>query len=69
MEWISVKERLPENLDHVLVSVISKNRKQTVFGGVRYNVGEKRWIFPLGGITHWMPFPEPPIAQENRPGS
>lgn len=75
-EWISVEGRLPESDDEFLVvaygevrtcmfnpwlSDPSKNREHSYqwfeeldipnFGSERYNVG---------GVTHWMPLPEPP---------
>lgn len=68
MEWISVKDRLPEHLDRVLVSMdtdghIMMAGFQIPIGGapefiVYFADGRKR---PEGReITHWMPLPEPP---------
>lgn len=62
MNWISVKERLPEN----------KTMKLLVYDGKAINFGRymhsTEWgpIFGISGwgltynITHWMPLPEPP---------
>ena len=55
--WISVKDRLPERFERVLVC--RENRK--VEQGFR-DVGD--WWKVYGTrtkhITHWMPMPEPP---------
>jgi len=61
MNWISVKNKLPEQNESVLI--FSKN------GGVaeaRYRETENvfiqyRWSVIKGNdVTHWMPLPEPP---------
>ena len=60
MEWISVKDRLPERLDVVIVQ-----------GGIAYYLpDEEAWMTITGerwpgrpivwNVTHWMPLPEPP---------
>ncbi len=59
-EWISVKERLPEEFENVLVA----NRR-----GKHYDI-DKAWWSGSGfsrcakgsyrNVTHWMPLPEPP---------
>lgn len=59
-EWISVKERLPDN-DWKPVLVY-----RPAFIGTHSNpIGIKHggacgMEFPRGNITHWMPLPEPP---------
>jgi hypothetical protein len=59
MEWISVKERLPEDDKWVLVTdglgigLAQYNLDQDDFFG--YNERKVR-----GYITHWMPLPKPP---------
>ncbi len=54
MEWISVKDRLPEQYDHVLIA----NGKivTTAYFQDGEFVGEETDIV----ITHWMPLPQPP---------
>lgn len=55
MKWISAKERLPRNLDDVLVLYENGNMEVSC----RYSDGwlmERKW----GPVTHWMPLPEPP---------
>lgn len=58
MEWISVKDRLPEKRKDVLCC----------FNGIRKMV-EISWMDSTrcflyediyGKVTHWMPLPEPP---------
>lgn len=61
-EWISVKEKLPED---PLQTVLVTNGKETCvavysvvydeFGVMCGRGQEKRF-----GVTHWMPMPEPP---------
>lgn len=62
MEWISVKDRLPENPDYYLIAcpVWSESGQ-----GIGFFTGEK-WqdevVFTEihQYVTHWMPLPEPP---------
>ena len=66
-EWISVKERLPEHGEVVLVC---DNREATPYIGLwtlEPNIGggdcwndEAGWWRPFAEVTHWMPLPEPP---------
>lgn len=55
-EWISVKERLPEEPMRCLV--YAKRGKYGGCGVVYYNQGF--YGDEYGAITHWMPLPEPP---------
>lgn len=67
MKWISVNERLPEEVEkignEVLVCLIEKER---VYGRIKIGVfykGKFHRDFSKGFImkvTHWMPLPEPP---------
>lgn len=60
IEWISVKDRLPEKMQNVLIA----NKR-----GVRYDI-DKGWYDGAGwarcnkgrygNVTHWMPLPELP---------
>ena len=55
MDWISVKERLPE----IFVDTIVFYANGTISIECRYSNG---WIMErkCGPVTHWMPLPEPP---------
>lgn len=55
MNWISVKDKLPQNLDDVLIHYADG----CIEVGCRYSDG---WPMErsLGPVTHWMPLPEPP---------
>lgn len=58
-QWISVKDRPPEDNDRVLVF----RPNEAEVSAYRYSV---MWGWALktpvshSGITHWMPLPEPP---------
>lgn len=56
MEWISVKDRLPDNNERVLVHVVGKP-----FNIDADRFVNSRWVKWNGCVAHWMPLPEPPI--------
>ncbi len=72
MEWISVKDRLPEKYERVLVSDgknVCYHQKQSgfnfkgsegedLYGGACYDPGFDCKIFE--NVTHWRPLPQPP---------
>lgn len=66
MEWISVKEQLPNNQERVLVCKYTRQVKEALF--VRKDQWDRLNQFIIGGayydidkwITHWMPLPAPP---------
>jgi hypothetical protein len=66
MEWISVKDRLPEFDKTVLVflkgfSACGFSIKDSIKPGVLSI--DRGWLvdnFMVGNITHWQPLPEPP---------
>lgn len=67
-EWISVKDRVPENGQEVLASGLNYNEGPARhYGVLKYNSGEFAFIDDENGIydvweyiTHWMSLPEPP---------
>ena len=69
MEWISVKDRLPEPDENVFIYATKWEAKGYVVGitrRYRYTDGRDVWVEPFPGfepdyhITHWMPLPTPP---------
>jgi hypothetical protein len=60
-EWISVKDRLPENGQRVLC--YNKYMYVKDYDCVFYD-GDFNWtgsrIGQIEGVTHWMPLPKPP---------
>lgn len=63
-EWISVKDRLPDERDYYLCHLSDANG-QKVFR-VNFFICEKDGFGKSGKfdgpVTHWMPLPEPPEA-------
>lgn len=69
--WISVKDRLPEDYGTYIVCLANG----TVFEMTFSNIGATRWFkvnicdeYQGNPVTHWMPFPEPPkVHNEKQP--
>lgn len=57
-EWISVKDRMPEEDNRVLVWLGVKLYDYTRIDTDRLHNG--RWIRWGKDVTHWMPLPNPP---------
>lgn len=57
MEWISIKDRMPEDYQRILYW---NNSKELPFGycEIGYFVSSQTKV--PKHITHWMPLPEPP---------
>ena len=62
MKWISVEDRLPTDVETVMVS-----RGKHGYWWGKYDILTKEWIVKHGNgfvevpdITHWMPLPEKP---------
>lgn len=65
MEWISVKDRLPEPGRYV--ACIAKRNPFSRFMPMVARIEKNGWANPIteqyiSEVTHWMPLPEPPKA-------
>lgn len=66
-EWISVKDRLPEDEKQVLV--YDRIHKTCTIGNYKKTEENDYWVAYQGessiwyNITHWMPLPEPPKGE------
>ena len=63
-EWISVKERLPESNERVLVVCRTKKGVQTVNLAYCDDNGHWHGQGSMAGVTHWQPLPEVPKGCE-----
>ena len=63
-EWISVKDRLPEDGDVVLVCNVDMMLPTLCQWDAREDgwLGGK-WTFGRSAFTHWMPLPQPPKGE------
>ena len=64
-EWISVKDRLPEEKVNCIVYYKHAYCDNDGYWaiGICFNDGEKFQINPAYKVTHWMPLPEPPKGE------
>ena len=74
-EWISVKDRLPDNkeYDWVLAQVVENNGFMHIPTVMEYRQSKNDWFEETYGwlsehndlftVTHWMPLPEPPKGE------
>jgi hypothetical protein len=53
MDWISVKDRLPDKFKEVIVATEGGRVKSAIYAG------DDKWNTFLN-ITHWMEYPEAP---------
>lgn len=66
MNWISVKERLPENAQAVLIAEYYPDYSSTAISGEYFEeYGGFRWVESGGmrvgrDVRYWMPLPEIP---------
>ena len=64
MEWISVKERLPEERRRVFVHGSNNYNDEKRMIGQYW--GDGRWLCMGRGqiaVTHWQPLPDPPKGE------
>ena len=74
-EWISVKDRLPDNKEHdwVLAQVVEDNGYMHIPRVMEYRQAKDDWFEDTYGwlsehnglfsVTHWMPLPPPPKGE------
>ena len=63
-EWISVKDRLPEENTEVLIYCKTNSGKEVFFvDKICYFRGLPIWQVWSEKVTHWMPLPEPPKGE------
>ena len=74
-EWISVKDRLPDNKEHdwVLAQVVEDNGYMHIPRVMEYRQAKDDWFEETYGwlsehnglfsVTHWMPLPPPPKGE------
>lgn len=74
-EWISVKDRLPDNKEHdwVLAQVVEDNGYMDIPRVMEYRQLKNDWFEDSYGwlsnhnglftVTHWMPLPQPPKGE------
>lgn len=65
-EWISVKDRLPENGGYVVC--IAKRNPFSRFMQMVARIEKNGWVNPIteqyiSEVTHWMPLSEPPKGE------
>lgn len=77
-EWISVKDRLPDNKEHdwVLAQVVEDNGYMHIPKVMEYRQLRNDWFEETYGwlsehnglfsVTHWMPLPKPPKEEESK---
>ena len=65
-EWISVKDRLPEQNIRVLVWMQDNEQEYTQIDTDRWSCTMEQgyhWIRWGNRVTHWMPLPQPPKGE------
>lgn len=68
MEWISVKDRLPETKGQYIVAYHPSywdNVEEGMFVGIDSFRGKTKWAkSKYQRVTHWMPLPKRPTSEE-----
>jgi hypothetical protein len=62
-EWISVKDRLPENEVDAILAILLNGNYYVMIGrrsGYVWDIYTLDGIQWVNSVTHWMPLPEPP---------
>lgn len=73
MNWISVKDRLPDDSEDVLIYFKKKIRYDHLRIAYHSKNGASNWNLPSGtspyiqdklkSVTHWMPLPDKPAEE------
>lgn len=67
MQWISVKDRLPNKGESVGYVFDGKNIRHDVcfpgFNGEWESENSMGWYVTEKNITHWIPYPDIPVSQ------
>ena len=64
-KWINVDDRLPDKPCNYLVHVPPCYTNVVFYNGYDWVIDEEEYCFDAHEITHWMPLPEPPNAEQN----
>lgn len=64
MNWISITDKLPQDIDNVLAYSTCSNDENVRVEVAYFDRETNEWCgapkYFLKDITHWMPLPEPP---------
>ena len=61
-EWISVKDRLPDNDTYILVTTDGVTAS-AYWHNDRFYAFTASGVATVGCVTHWMPLPQPPTGE------
>lgn len=61
-EWVSVDDKLPAIGVYVMVFLEKQGHNPTTYNFCQYT----KFGFHLSNVTHWMPLPDAPKAQEQK---
>ena len=70
MEWISVKNELPNDKQEVVFKghfplECAGFFERSESGYEFFHLSKFKKIYSIYGVTHWMPLPSPPEKQDN----
>jgi hypothetical protein len=68
MEWVNVKDRLPEDSQNIIFYLSSANDVMSGYYDAllkEFTILNGEWGWSTADISHWMPLPEPPEDETN----
>jgi hypothetical protein len=73
MEWISIKDRLPEDEELVVIfngsddeyPILTAKLSSPGPNGTWYEPIHHEWDIDFKFVSHWMPLPKPPNQEKN----